>query len=160
MCKLLLVIDVQNDFINVNTSIILFKIKELVERNEFDYIVFTRFINDKDSNWYRELAYSGCITEKGQSISIDTKNYKVIDKKIYSALNGELKNYINDNKIEEIYLCGFDTDACVFKTALDLFENNYNVYVLKDYCMSSEGIELHNVYISNLARLIGKNKII
>ena len=65
-----------------------------------------------------------------------------------------------ENNIDEIYLCGFDTDACVSKTALDLFENNYNVYVLKDYCMSSESVELHNVYINNLARLIGKNKIV
>ena len=31
-----------------------------------------------------------------------------------------------ENKIKDIYLCGIDTDACVLKTAIDLFENNYN----------------------------------
>lgn len=55
---------------------------------------------------------------------------------------------------------GFDTDACVQKTALDLFENAYDVYVLKDYCMNSSSEELHNMIITNFKRLIVKNKII
>ena len=86
--------------------------------------------------------------------------YKVINKKIYSALNEELKEYIKSNSINQIYLCGFDTDACIQKTAIDLFEQNYDVYVLKGYCMSHAGKETHDFYINNLKRLIGKDKII
>ncbi len=158
--KLLLVIDAQNDFINENTQSILDKIDKLISSNKYDDVVFTRFINDKNSIWYKKLNYTGCMTKAKQKIAIDTKQYKVIDKKIYSAFNEELKTYISKNNIDEIYLCGFDTDACVQKTAIDLFENNYNVFVLKDYCMSHKGVELHNIIISNLARLIGKNSII
>ena len=160
MNKLLLVIDVQKDFINKNTAPILSKIEELVNSGDFKNIAFTRFINDINSIWYKELKYKGCLTKEQQQIAINTKNYKVFDKRIYSSLNDELKTYLLENEIDEIYLCGFDTDACVSKTALDLFENNYNVYVLKDYCMSSKTIELHNIYINNLIRLIGKNRII
>ena len=137
MNKLLLVIDVQKDFINENTKPILLKIEELVNSDNFKNVVFTRFINDVNSIWYKELNYKGCLTEEQQQIAIDTKNCKIFDKKIYSSLNDEFKKYLIENNIDEIYLCGFDTDACVSKTALDLFENNYNVYVLKDYCMSS-----------------------
>ena len=160
MNKLLLVIDVQKDFINENTKPILLKIEELVNSDNFKNVVFTRFINDVNSIWYKELNYKGCLTEEQQQIAIDTKNCKIFDKKIYSSLNDEFKKYLIENNIDEIYLCGFDTDACVSKTALDLFKNNYNVYVLKDYCMSSENIELHNIYINNLIRLIGKDRII
>lgn len=160
MNKLLLVIDVQIDFINENTKPILLKIEELVNSDNFKNIAFTRFINDVNSVWYKELNYKGCLTKEQQQIAIDTKNCKIFDKKIYSSLNDEFKKYLIENNIDEIYLCGFDTDACVSKTALDLFENNYNVYVLKDYCMSSESIELHNIYINNLIRLIGKDRII
>jgi isochorismatase family protein len=160
MNKLLLVIDVQNDFINENTRGIALKIEELINSNEYEYVVFTRFINDENSIWYNKLNYKGCMTKEGQAIAIDTKQYKIIDKTIYTALNKELEEYINENNIDEIYLCGFDTDACVQKTAIDLFENNYNVYVLKDYCISHKGIELHNVIINNLCRLIGRDKII
>ena len=41
-----------------------------------------------------------------------------------------------------------------------VFEQNYDVYVLKDCCMSHTGKETHNLYITNLARLVGKDKII
>ena len=160
MSKLLLVIDVQNDFINDNTSKILKKIEDLVKSDKFDNIIFTRFINDENSIWYKKLNYDGCMTSHGMAITIDTGIHKIFDKRIYSALNDELKNYIVDNNIDKIYLCGFDTDACISKTALDLFENNYDVYILKDYCMTTAGIDLHNVYINNLKRLIGEDKVI
>ena len=160
MKKLLLVIDVQNDFINEHTTDTLNKIRELIESNDYDLIAFTKFINDEDSIWYKKLNYKGCMTEEQQKIAIDTKSNKVFDKRIYTALNDELKQFIAINQIDEIYLCGFDTDACVQKTALDLFEQNYNVYILKDYCMSHAGLDVHNLFIENMKRLIGKNKII
>ena len=160
MNRLLLVIDVQNDFINEHTKNILTKIKELVDSNKYDLTAFTRFINDENSIWYKKLNYKGCMTKEGQAIAINTKNNKVFDKNIYTAVNDELKKYIQKNNISKIYLCGFDTDACVQKTAIDLFEQNYDVYVLKYYCMSHLGKETHYFHINNLARLIGKDRII
>lgn len=160
MSKLLLVIDVQNNFINENTSKVLDNIKNLVNSKMYDIVAFTRFINDEDSIWYKKLSYKGCMTKEQQEIVIDTKNYKIFDKKIYTALNEELKKFITENNIKEIYLCGFDTDACVQKTAIDMFEQNYNVYILKDYCMSHIGEETHNAYINNMKRLIGKDRVI
>lgn len=53
MNRLLLVIDVQNDFINEHTKNILTEIKELVDSNKYDLTAFTRFINDKNSIWYK-----------------------------------------------------------------------------------------------------------
>lgn len=131
-----------------------------MDSNKYDLTAFTRFINDENSIWYKKLNYKGCMTKEGQAIAINTKNNKVFDKNIYTAVNDELKKYIQKNNISKIYLCGFDTDACVQKTAIDLFEQNYDVYVLKDYCMSHLGKETHNFYINNLARLIEKNGII
>lgn len=160
MKKLLLIIDVQKDFINEHTKKILPKINELLNSNKFDLVAFTKFINDENSVWYKKLNYKGCMTKEGQEIAIDTKKYKIFDKQIYTAVNDELKDFIRKNNVSQIYLCGFDTDACVQKTAIDLFEQNYDVYVLKDYCMSHTGEETHNLYITNLARLIGKDKII
>lgn len=58
MNKLLLVIEVQKDFINKNTNHILSKIKELVNSGRFKNIVFKRFINDKNSICYKELNYN------------------------------------------------------------------------------------------------------
>ena len=160
MKKLLLVIDVQKSFItDVNKNIVK-KIQNLIDNNKYDLVAFTRFINDNESLWYKKLNYQGCLTDEDRKIELDTKNYKIFDKKVYTALNNELKIYLQENKIDEIYLCGFETDACILKTALDLFENNYNVKVLKDYCMSYSKIECHNNAIQILKKLIGKDNII
>jgi len=160
MSKLLLVIDVQNDFVNNNTKEYVDKIQSLINSNNYENIVFTKFINTEDSLWCKKLNYRGCMTKEGQDIVIDTKNYKVFEKTIYSALNEDLKGFIKDKGIKEIYLCGFDTEACVQKTAMDLFECGYDVYVLKDYCMTHCGIEIHDIAIDNLKRLIGGNSIV
>ena len=62
--------------------------------------------------------------------------------------------------IDKIYLCGIDTECCVLKTAFDLFENEYDVYVLKDYCACMCGTQRHNNAIEILKRNIGYDKII
>ncbi|MBO5349316.1 MAG: isochorismatase family protein [Clostridia bacterium] len=87
-------------------------------------------------------------------------NTKVLVKENYSAVNKEFINYLSENRIEEVYICGFDADACVLKTAFDLFERNIKVYILQDYCMSSGGEEYHNAAIKVLKRSIGDKFII
>lgn len=160
MNNLLLVIDLQENFINENTKNVPNSIKELIDSNIANHIVFTKFINDDSSNFYKVLNYKGCMSEKDRNIVIDTKDYKIIEKRVYTAYNDELKLYINTNNIKTIYLCGIDTDACVLKTALDLFENNFDVKVIEDCSMSHSGIEYHISAINMLRKLIGNQNVI
>lgn len=160
MNNLLLVIDLQENFINENTKNVPNSIKELIDSNIANHIVFTKFINDDSSNFYKVLNYKGCMSEKDRNIVIDTKDYKIIEKRVYTAYNDELKLYINTNNIKTIYLCGIDTDACVLKTALDLFENNFDVKVIEDCSMSHSGIEYHISAINMLRKLIGNQNAI
>lgn len=60
MNKLLLIIDVQQDFVNGNTKEYVDKIESLIKIQKFNYIAFTKFINSEDSTWYKELNYHGC----------------------------------------------------------------------------------------------------
>lgn len=108
----------------------------------------------------KKLKYRGCVKLEQQKIVIGTGKWRVFNKRTYTVVNEEFKNYIKDNKIDEIYICGFDKDACVQKTALGLFEEEYNVFILKDYCMCYRGYELHEATINNLKRLIGRDSII
>lgn len=160
MKSLLLVIDLQQSFINENTKHLINKIDNLINENKYDYVAFTRFINSTDSIWYTKLNYTGCMTEEDKMILVDTRGNKVIDKTIYSSLGEELKTYIKENNISQIYLCGIDTECCVLKTAFDLFENGYDGYVLKDYCACMNGNQRHNNALDILKRNIGYDKII
>lgn len=160
MKSLLLIIDMQTSFINEHTEHLIKDINVLIDSDKYDYIAFTRFINSKDSIWYTKLNYTGCMTEEDKKLVINPKENKIIDKTIYSSLNNELIQYIKENNISKIYLCGIDTECCVLKTAFDLFENEYDVFVLKDYCASMTGAERHNNALNILKRNIGFDKII
>ena len=160
MKNMLLIIDLQNNFINENTKDIPDKIKDYIETNTLDYVCFTKFINELDNNFYNKLNYIGCVEDEDREIVLNTDNYKIFTKKTYTALTKELKEYIKLNNINTIYLCGIDTDACVLKTALDLFDYNLDVKILKDLCMSHSGIDYHNYALILLEKLIGKNNII
>lgn len=160
MNNLLLIIDLQENFINDNTKNVPNSIKKLIDSNITNHIVFTKFINDGSSNFYKILNYKGCMNEKDRNIVIDTKDYKIIEKRVYTAYNDELKLYIDNNNIKTIYLCGTDTDACVLKTALDLFENKFDVKVIEDCSMSHSGIEYHNSAINMLRKLIENQNVI
>ena len=157
---LLLVIDVQNNFINENTQFLIDKIDKLINENKFNYIAFTKFINHKNSPFYKALNYKGCVSRLDRDIPLDTKDYKIFEKETYTAVNNELEEYLKNNEINTIYLCGIDTEACVMKTALDLFEKGYDVKVLKDYSMSHNGTEYHNFAINMLEKMIGRKNII
>ena len=158
MNTLLLIIDMQKAFINENTKHIIPKIQELIDSNKYENIIFTQFINSPNSIYVKELNFDGCIGDD-KNFVIDTKNYKIITKTIYSALNNDLKKYIKENNIDKIYLCGIDTECCILKTSLDLFENGYNVYVLKDYCACMFGNKKHNNALEVLKRNIGENRV-
>ncbi len=158
--SLLLVIDLQKSFINVNTSLIPLKVEGLIRNNNFDYVAFTKFVNFDTCNFNTMLNYRGCMSEEERNIVIDTGDNKIFCKSIYSALNDELVNYINDNNIDIIYLCGIDTDACVLKTAIDLFENNYNFRVIENCSMSHSGKEFHEFAVKMLKKLVGEQNII
>jgi len=71
MVDALLVIDVQNGFINNHTKHIVVKIRKLLETQWFDFIVFFKFVNNLDSNFTKVINYHGLMPMVLRS------NYKV-----------------------------------------------------------------------------------
>lgn len=61
--------------------------------------------------------------------------------------------------IEEVHICGIDTDICVMKCAVDLFKAGRIPIILKDYCASHGGNEFHQSALSILRRYIGTKQI-
>lgn len=160
MKKMLLVIDLQKSFINPNTEFLISKIDSLVNSGSYDLVVFTKFINDNDSMWVKKLNYKGCISLEDRKIMINTKDNIVLEKSFYTAYSDNLINLINLFKIDEVHLCGIDTECCVLKTAFDLFENGYNIKVLSGYSACTHGEESNKNALDIIARNIGKSNVI
>lgn len=160
MKELLLVIDAQQDFINESTQEALENLKKLLESQKYEHVIFTKFVNSEKGLLYERLGYHGCITSPSIDFVVDTKDFPVIEKSIYSAVNQELLQYIKKHQIDHIVIAGFDTDACVFKTCLDLFELGYHVSIIQDCCGAHDGKSVHEYTIQRFKRLIGKDNVI
>jgi nicotinamidase-related amidase len=162
MKSCLMVIDVQNGFISDHTRHVIAPIATLLAQNHFDHTLFTRFQNKPNSpyqvilNWHR-------LNGPGEQALVDEiKPYAkcVLDKPIYSAVNDDVMQFLQSEQIQEVHLLGIDTDCCVLKTAVDLFERGIRPIVLADYCASNGGVVSHDAGIRVLERLIGRGNIV
>lgn len=149
MNKIALVVDVQNYFINDYTNSIPGKIAQFIDKNKFDFLLFTKFVNHEGSNYFKMLNWKKCLGSPDTDIHfalgrfIDKEN--VFEKASYSIFKSKgLSDFLKRNKITKLYLCGIDIDACVLASAFDAFDLGYEVEVLTDLSSSHSGEQLHN----------------
>ncbi len=146
MRKALLIIDVQKS--SVKKPEIVKAIEDL--QKEYDNVFISRFTNDK-SPVLPMLDWTGYEDESLAFVPVDWA--VIFDKNVYSSFIPKLKEF------NEVHLCGYDTDACIYKTAMDLIENNIRPVVLSLYC-DSENDHYHKMGIELIKRNIGIKNII
>lgn len=157
----LLVIDVQNGFVSSKTEGIIDDLIKYIKKFDGCLKIATKFVNSgggfKDiMHWDRLKAYPEIEVLKEVAQNVDY----VIEKNVYTACTKEVMKLLKDNKIEQVFLVGIDTDCCVLKTAIDLFENNIRPIVETKHCASNGGPESHLAAIKVLERTIGREQII
>lgn len=146
MKRVLLIIDLQKSA--VTKPEIAKKIEKL--QYEYDVVYVSKFTN-KGSPLLRIMDWEGYADE---ALAFEPrKDAIVFEKTGYSSFLPEMKEF------EKIYICGFDTDACVYKTAMDLAELGICPVVLKD-CCSSATQEAHEMGLKLLERNIGKKNVL
>ncbi len=156
----LLIVDVQVGFINDATRHILPKVESL--QHQYAHVYATRFINIEGSpyrnllDWHRFGKSSDDVPLAFQPID----GAVIIDKNIYTCVNADFLEDLRGKGIEEVAICGIDTDACVSACAVDLFENGFRPVLISEACASHAGAEFHEAALRILARLIGKRQIV
>ncbi|MGD1895112.1 MAG: isochorismatase family cysteine hydrolase [Cyclobacteriaceae bacterium] len=160
--KTLAVIDVQQGFISSVSAHVPSRIRKLIDRVDFTHRIFTRFNNTSNSQYEKLLGWTKLKHKSETDIVTDLQNKATItiDKYVYSSLTPEFLEYLNTHTIREIYLAGIDTDICVLKTAVDLFEHGFRPIVLADCCMSHADISYHQKALDILPRFIGREQIV
>ena len=90
------------------------------------------------------------------------KNLKFVIKNNYSCFaNSELQQILLQEKINEVYICGINTDYCVFATALDAFQTNiFQTYVIKDAVSSIGGQSDHEDGLRNCIKHFGEQCLV
>lgn len=152
--KILIVIDVQNVFVNEKNKFIVNGIKSLIESDKFDKVIFTVFINNEKSSFVKYLNWNKAFRSEGTRIVEDLRSFSdiIIERSTFSAFGAkEILNYIS--KEDEIYLCGLDTDACVLATAYEGIDIGFDIKVIDDLIFSVNE-EMHAIGMNVMRRNI------
>jgi len=164
MKQALLIVDLQNEFINKYTQDVPEKIRALLEQSDYPIIAFSQFINHAQSPFVKLIDYTKCSKEPFTNI-VDvlkpwTKKDNVFTKDTYSVFsNQKFQTWLEKNKITDLTIVGLDTDFCVLADCFNAFDRGYKVTVVADCCASStSGPMGHqsalNIINNNLGKVI------
>ena len=155
----LLIVDVQLGFTNEHTRHVIPFIED-VQKN-YSIVFVTRFINPVNSQFRRWMKWSRFDPSSNEvDFAFDPRpDAIVVEKSIYSCVNSLFVSKLHEMNIDEVHVCGIDTDVCVTKCATDLFENNIYPVVLSACCASHGGPEIHDWALHILRRLIGRDQV-
>lgn len=150
----LLVVDLQEEFVKKVTKTNLKRIKDLARSSKVDVSMSGIWVNNPDSNYSRMLGYTKSVQGttsilSDAAISLDCRTQ-------YSSLTNQLKSTIT--KEDVILVCGAETDACVLATCFSLFDNGYSFKVISDLCFTKNE-ELQQAALTIMKRNFGKNNV-
>jgi nicotinamidase-related amidase len=159
----LLVVDVQRGFLNEYTAHIPARVARLVRRGGHDPIYFTRFENPPGGPYRRFLGWDACARPPETDLAPELESFaadeRVFSKPGYAGLPDALAGVLATAGVEQITLVGIDTDMCVLKVALDLFDLSIEPIVLVDCCASTAGLQAHLAGLAILTRNIGATRL-
>lgn len=163
MPDVLIVVDVQNGFINPYTCHVPERVARLIAEGAFEPVLFTRFVNTEGSPYRRYLDWHACAdapeTEIVPELRASAENGRVFVKEGLAGMPPELTRYLERNQVERVYVVGIDTDMCVLKVAMDAFDQGIQPVVLVDCCASTAGLLAHLAGLAILSRNIGAGQL-
>ncbi len=166
MKSALLVIDVQEAFLNRETRDVPKKIGKFIESQNFDFVLFFKFLNEKDSNWTRVLKWERMLRLDEAEIAPELRRFAkkdnvFIKRTAFSVF--DIKNFhsfLKKKRISSLFICGLDTHACVLVSTMDAFAKGFDVKVIEDLCAASHGKKYHEMAIEILKSNLTKSTVI
>lgn len=161
----LLVVDVQKGFLNDYTRHIPERVARLVARSHHSDLYFTRFENPPGGPYRKFLGWDGCATSPETDLAPAIARLAagapehVFAKPGYAGLPEALAGHLRDRDVTRVTVVGIDTDMCVLKVALDLFDLGIEPIILVDCCASTAGLQAHLAGLAVLTRNIGAERL-
>ena len=168
MSVILLVVDAQRGFVrDLYTQRVGRDIIDAIDTGVFDGVIATRFKNAYGSSFERLMDWHSMMDADPMVELIDgiaERSDVVMDKYTYGCVTEvfmqQLCALCSGQFPDTVYISGFDTDACVLASTIQLFEVGIRPVVISRLCASSGGITYHEAGLRCLRRLIGQENII
>lgn len=172
MSAVLVVVDVQNGFVNEQSAHVVPVIDDLVSQwlAGGGKVIFTRYRNEAGSLYERLIGWYELHSEQEIALTPRLEHYlaedgtAVIDKTVYTALTGDGMALIGEGGFTDVVVCGIATDACVLATVIGAFDHGLTPWVVTDACASNasrhEAAEVHRMALVIMGRLVGEGQLI
>jgi nicotinamidase-related amidase len=136
MKSALVVIDVQNHFAVEKAKDLPGKIANYIKKSSYDYVLFTLFRNDPDSNYHKTLHWYKAMDRPGIDLHPALKEFSnkqnTFEKLTYSAFKvPDFVKFLKKHNVEQLDICGINIDGCVLATAYEAFDLGYKMRVLE-----------------------------
>lgn len=159
----LVVIDVQNYFVNDKTKDLPTKVVEFIKTSKFDYVLFTQFINNENSNFVKLLDWRKCFSSPDIDIHPTLARFSnkenTFKKTAYSIFKSHgFTDFLKKHDISKLFLCGIDTDSCVLASSYEAFDLGYEIKVVKNLCQSHSGKDYNNAAVKIIDKSIQKDE--
>ena len=143
----ILIVDVQRGFLNEFTHHVPQRLRRLLEQGAHDPVLFTRFVNVKGGPYPTFLGWEAMVTAPDTDLAPGLEPFaargRVFEKRGVCGLPQALDAYLKGERPKRVYVAGIDTDMCVLKIAMDLFDRSIEPVVLTDCCASTAGLQAH-----------------
>ncbi len=144
----LLIVDLQNDFCPGGALPVKDgdKIVEPINKiiDKFDIVIASKDLHPPKTVHFDKWPVHCVRGSKGSEFHPDLKSEKidfVFEKgtgnrddgySAFEATNKNLEEFLRENNVENLYVCGLATDYCVKATVLDALKKGFKTYVLTD----------------------------
>jgi nicotinamidase-related amidase len=163
----LIVVDVQNGFLNHHSRPMLATLSRLVTAwaRSGRPVVFTRYFNPPGSSFDRLLNWTRLQEPPETDIAAEVAHHAtdaaaVIDKTGYSCFTDDFRALLAQRGWRDLYFCGVATESCVLKSAVDAFEFGLVPWIITDASASDAGAGVHEAGLTVARRFIGAHHLV
>ena len=161
--KILLLVDIQDGFMNAGTKHIPGNVIKHIENFNYDLVIATRFINKTESLHKSELNMKDMtmLSSHAKLVKgIQEVSDIVLMKSTYTSLTEDVAKLLEKNEMREVYLAGLNTDTSIMATAFDLFDKGIKPKILSHLCGTVNGEERNEHALDIMKTAIGENNIL
>jgi nicotinamidase-related amidase len=173
--RILILVDVQNGFCTSENVEQLERLKRLCKSTHVHGIIATQFVNRQGSlferalDWHAMMSGSDVELVDGlrdiADIVVQKSSYSCSGEDLLTALRHVYRHIVFEDGEEnllpdEVLVAGCDTEACVYATAIGLFDCGVLPIVVEDCCWSSGGKKMHDAGIMIMRRTLGDEQVV
>lgn len=161
MSEALIVVDVQEGFLNERNRWIIPNIQKVIREGGYSFFVEATFHAEPGSLWDRQTGWTFPLSPTIPEIrELLPANTVLVTKTTKSVFGGDknIPALLKEKGIEAVHVVGLDTNDCVMATAFDSFDAGFMTYVLEECTETSGDVSLREAALKILRNVNMTNK--